>query len=411
MSECRRALLKYDNFDRALEFLQNEAIKEQEENITGEEQITPRSGGGGEPEAEKDLSLSELTGLPEEGAALLGQEIAVAIKEAPGKIEAVKKKTKKKLKGGVVVARLSKDGALLLEMNCQSVTLTRNEDFHNLVDSVANIVFENLHSLVTESKVTLIQDILGSIQKLSLSTNEILSMKGGGGESEEKDSKKYKRQLTVKRVLAEGKAKLGEALLPKRCVIYCPLRDKDDENHRETTGNSFENDHTTHTESSDSPLTSVSSSAQSSCPSSSSSSSTSNSARPPHFHFGFYVHPSSVRGGLTQRPLNGRYGALVAIAKLSDAVSEKHFNLVDVGRKLAQHVVGMNPKSLGEHRFTDSLSQTQALRDKNHLSEFGQETRLLEQEFLLDPSFLVKEYLFINGVRVVDFVRFECVGK
>lgn len=36
------------------------------------------------------------------------------------------------------------------------------------------------------------------------------------------------------------------------------------------------------------------------------------------------------------------------------------------------------------------------------------ETVLLNQEFLLDPSLTVRDFLVQNSVEVVDFVRFEC---
>lgn len=36
------------------------------------------------------------------------------------------------------------------------------------------------------------------------------------------------------------------------------------------------------------------------------------------------------------------------------------------------------------------------------------ETVLLNQEFLLDPGFTVREFLLQNNVEIVDFVRFEC---
>ena len=51
---------------------------------------------------------------------------------------------------------------MLLEMNCQSVTLTRNEEFHNLVDSVANIVFGNVNAIVSNRKIGSTEEVAGA---------------------------------------------------------------------------------------------------------------------------------------------------------------------------------------------------------------------------------------------------------
>jgi elongation factor Ts len=111
----------------------------------------------------------------------------------------------------------------------------------------------------------------------------------------------------------------------------------------------------------------------------------------PGQHIGCYIHPGGI-GGIT-RPL-GRFGALVVFKKVGTAINEKEFNVIEIGRRLCQHIVGMNPKTLSEKLIYDNDDVA--------------ETRFLEQEFLLDSTFLVKEYLYINGVEVIDFVRFQC---
>lgn len=40
--------------------------------------------------------------------------------------------------------------------------------------------------------------------------------------------------------------------------------------------------------------------------------------------------------------------------------------------------------------------------------EVDDERILLNQEFLLDPGFTVREFLIQNSVEIVEFVRFEC---
>ncbi|KAM4700468.1 elongation factor Ts, mitochondrial [Discoglossus pictus] len=86
----------------------------------------------------------------------------------------------------------------------------------------------------------------------------------------------------------------------------------------------------------------------------------------------------------------GKYGALV-ICKETDHTLKN--NMSELGRRLGQHVVGMNPQSVG------------SLED---VSNGEDETRMLAQSFLLEPSLTVGQYLQPRGVHVLDFVRFEC---
>ena len=66
-------------------------------------------------------------------------------------------------------------------------------------------------------------------------------------------------------------------------------------------------------------------------------------------------------------------------------------------RRLCQHVVGMNPRSLG--------SPTENESPGNSAEE---ETRLLFQEYMHDTSLTVTDVLQETGARVLDFVRLEC---
>ena len=68
-------------------------------------------------------------------------------------------------------------------------------------------------------------------------------------------------------------------------------------------------------------------------------------------------------------------------------------DIEDIGRQLCQHVVGMNPTSLG--------GQEPAANKES-------ETQLLHQEFLLEQSLTVAEFLEEKGIRLLDFVRYEC---
>ncbi|XP_075121790.1 elongation factor Ts, mitochondrial [Leptodactylus fuscus] len=86
----------------------------------------------------------------------------------------------------------------------------------------------------------------------------------------------------------------------------------------------------------------------------------------------------------------GKYGSLV-VCRRTDENSTS--NITELGRRLGQHVVGMNPLSVG------------TIEDE---SEGDAETRMLAQPFLLEPSLTVGQYLQPHGVQVLDFVRFEC---
>lgn len=102
-----------------------------------------------------------------------------------------------------------------------------------------------------------------------------------------------------------------------------------------------------------------------------------------------------------------KMGKFVAIVKLEAP------DVSDVAKQLCQHIVGMNPTELGE--WCPPPVDKKALknkkkeeRDVKETQESVQEKRLLDQEFLLDPSFTVRGYLQDNGPRIVDFVRIEC---
>ncbi|XP_043822389.1 elongation factor Ts, mitochondrial [Dromiciops gliroides] len=108
----------------------------------------------------------------------------------------------------------------------------------------------------------------------------------------------------------------------------------------------------------------------------------------PHgFYIGSYVHGAVHSPSLSNMVL-GKYGALVICQ-----TSEEKSNLEDIGRRLGQHVVGMAPLSVG------------SMEDEPGGEE---ETKMLAQPYLLDPSITLGQYVKPQGVSVVDFLRFEC---
>ncbi|NWY08173.1 EFTS factor, partial [Nothoprocta ornata] len=113
-------------------------------------------------------------------------------------------------------------------------------------------------------------------------------------------------------------------------------------------------------------------------------------AVPTGCHIGAYVHGAPPRGPSAPAVAMGKYGALVACAPAEPGAEAA---LRDVGRKVAQHVVGMAPRSLG------------SAEDEPRGEE---ETRLLAQSFLLEPAVTLGAFARAQRVNVLDFVRFEC---
>lgn len=111
-------------------------------------------------------------------------------------------------------------------------------------------------------------------------------------------------------------------------------------------------------------------------------------------YLGWYVH------GFSSDSMNnchfGKYGALVNFHLTEKNENYKPF---DIGRQIAQHIVGMKPLSI------DDISKEVNL-EKEKIDE--NETRLLYQEFLMKPNTRVIDFLKENHANVRDFVRFEC---
>jgi elongation factor Ts len=109
---------------------------------------------------------------------------------------------------------------------------------------------------------------------------------------------------------------------------------------------------------------------------------------------GTYVHGPFVKG--INKCLVGKFGAIVALKPLRhDAVNDGRMSVLS--NKLAQHIVGMNPKVITSDNI---MSKCSGSLDESDV--------LVDQEYLLDGSVTVGELLEREGVKVVDFVRYEC---
>lgn len=89
--------------------------------------------------------------------------------------------------------------------------------------------------------------------------------------------------------------------------------------------------------------------------------------------------------------LLGTYASLALIGgggvKDNDAIK-------DIGLKVCQHIVGMNPRPFGDQNGGNSGYVEE--RDK-----------LVDQAFLLDPTRNMGEWLSSHDIHVTDFVRYE----
>ncbi|KAL5005652.1 hypothetical protein ScPMuIL_016810 [Solemya velum] len=106
-----------------------------------------------------------------------------------------------------------------------------------------------------------------------------------------------------------------------------------------------------------------------------------------------YIHssgPDMIKEGCSM----GKFGAVVEVQQTSSE-SEEAMSLVESARQLCQHIVGMNPKTIGKP-------------DDEPLENKDEETKLIFQEFLLDPDLTVQDFMRNNGVAVKDFLRYEC---
>lgn len=76
--------------------------------------------------------------------------------------------------------------------------------------------------------------------------------------------------------------------------------------------------------------------------------------------------------------------------------AELENNLV---KNLCQHIIGLNPTKVGDAQL-----------DKPNENK-DDESCLIFQEYLLDPSVTVGELIAENNLEIVDFHRFECGEK
>lgn len=102
-----------------------------------------------------------------------------------------------------------------------------------------------------------------------------------------------------------------------------------------------------------------------------------------------YTHPA-LPDHAESTTIVGKFGALLAYKS-----QNRDENIEILGRKLCQHVVGMNPERIGSN-------SEEAVVDNE------EEKCFIHQDYILDESLKVREVLEENGIEIVDFKRFEC---
>uniref|UniRef100_A0A182NF87 Elongation factor Ts, mitochondrial n=1 Tax=Anopheles dirus TaxID=7168 RepID=A0A182NF87_9DIPT len=117
-----------------------------------------------------------------------------------------------------------------------------------------------------------------------------------------------------------------------------------------------------------------------------------------------YVHPAPSEEIPQDVPLLGKYGSLLAFkaenhSTVQEGIDGASLTGAQVARKVCQHIVGMKPERIGE------AGKDEPAADKDD------ETCLIHQEYLVDPSYTVGEVLEASRVHIVDFQRFECGEK
>lgn len=109
---------------------------------------------------------------------------------------------------------------------------------------------------------------------------------------------------------------------------------------------------------------------------------------PTDFRLTAYSHPSNPD---ENAPLLGKYGTLLVYSSFTDDVTVNQ-----TAKQLCQHIVGMNPVKIGEVGVDEPKENS------------DDETCMIHQEFLLDPEVTVGQVASDIGIKMVEFIRFEC---
>ncbi len=109
----------------------------------------------------------------------------------------------------------------------------------------------------------------------------------------------------------------------------------------------------------------------------------------------WYIHGSDET-----IPAAIKYGKYASLVRLKvEPKTDDQLKPFDIGRQIAQHIVGMKPTSIGDAPTADNTEGTEFKDD---------ESRLLHQEFLMQPGLRVYDFLKKHNTQILDYMRVEC---
>lgn len=136
------------------------------------------------------------------------------------------------------------------------------------------------------------------------------------------------------------------------------------------------------------------------------------------------THPANPTGS---QFLSGKYGSLLIYRKQLDSEKINQRSMEsshdEILRQMCQHVIGMNPKSVGVLSIQEPIKSQEVVAaktlnenddssldniDEKQSESAFEEDGMLEQAFLLDPSITVGQVATDYGIDILDFVRYEC---
>lgn len=224
--------------------------------------------------------------------------------------------------------------AAVVELNCETDFVAKNERFHELLASLTDAAISHVGSRCEKGS------------SLTLTGEELLSMSAKEGKS-------------CQDLIALGIVNLGENILLRRSMLFHGEEDN---------------------------------------------------------YFASYVH-ARVGSGDNVKDM-GKFGAVIRF-KMDNNSSDTQ----SVCRGLCQHVVGMNPKTLGDindevvKKVTEEVElDTEGPKEGDDQFEVSpdqmipvseKDTRFLFQDYILDNTKVVKEVVQEHGLVILDFHRFE----
>jgi len=131
------------------------------------------------------------------------------------------------------------------------------------------------------------------------------------------------------------------------------------------------------------------------------------------------THPSHTTG---LNFFSGKYGSLIVYRKQQNdnKNNKKYLDNSDneIMRQVCQHVIGMNPKAIGEHKYLEPeisrdvpgvvFNENDDTSLDENKSEIDEKQNILEQDFLLNSSVTVGQIVTDHEIILIDFVRYEC---